>query len=116
MIALIQTLMRQFLKLLIIIRNISLKYSHQYLRAMHGNATLIHTTTMTSTSFRWSNKRPVPLLGDNQSSYEEVDHFYTFWSASEILRMVFTNFKGIILTLGENFHMKIKKKWTELKS
>ncbi|XP_065912315.1 dnaJ homolog subfamily C member 2-like isoform X2 [Dysidea avara] len=28
---------------------------------------------------RWSNKRPVPLLGNSQLSYEELDKFYTFW-------------------------------------
>lgn len=28
---------------------------------------------------RWSNKQPVPELGNEDSSFDEVDYFYTFW-------------------------------------
>lgn len=28
---------------------------------------------------RWSSKKSVPILGTPESSFEEVDGFYTFW-------------------------------------
>ena len=28
---------------------------------------------------RWSTKSKVPLLGDNESPFEDVDNFYSFW-------------------------------------
>ena len=28
---------------------------------------------------RWSNKLPVPGLGDEDSTFEDVDEFYKFW-------------------------------------
>ncbi|XP_066283563.1 dnaJ homolog subfamily C member 2-like [Branchiostoma lanceolatum] len=32
-----------------------------------------------SSNARWSVKKPVPKLGTMDSTYEEVDHFYSFW-------------------------------------
>jgi len=43
-----------------------------------------YTSTLINQEFgvcRWSNQRPVPLLGSSQLSYEELDKFYTFWLA-----------------------------------